>query len=48
MQLSVAAAKAGFTGASSEEREHFRDQLLQGTETISLYSCFSMKLFFLL
>ncbi|XP_024377116.1 phosphomevalonate kinase, peroxisomal [Physcomitrium patens] len=38
VQLSVAAAKAGFTGASSEEREHFRDQLLQGLEITILGS----------
>ena len=34
VQLSVAAAKAGLAGASSDERDLFRDQLLQGTESI--------------
>lgn len=31
VQLAVAAAKTGLSGASSDERDLFRDQLLQGT-----------------
>lgn len=36
VQLAVAAAKAGLAGASSDECDLFRDQLLQGTEPIFL------------
>ena len=34
VQLAVATAKVGLAGASSDERDLFRDQLLQGTESI--------------
>ena len=37
VQLSVAAAKAGLNGASSDERDMFRDQLLQGIESIHVH-----------
>jgi len=33
VQLAVAATKAGLAGASSDERDLFRDQLLQGKES---------------
>lgn len=34
VQLAVAAAKTGLSGASSDERDLFRDQLLQGTQRV--------------
>lgn len=38
VQLAVAAAKTGLSGASSDERDLFRDQLLQGLEVTILGS----------
>lgn len=37
VQLSVAVAKAGLAGVSSDERDLFRDQLLQGTDSIYVH-----------
>jgi len=38
VQLAVAAAKVGLAGASSDERDLFRDQLLQGTKSKICFS----------